>query len=77
MTTLRLARDPPTNCDHPQMMCKCDWRVTPQLTDSEFDKFIGEQNSQLVVVSVYSSGFPQATPCDNMIEELYYGINYR
>ena len=32
---------------------------------------------QVMVVSIFSSKYPEATPCDGMIEDLYYGINYR
>jgi len=59
-----------------EMMCKCDWRVMPQITDLEFDRVISECSKQLVVVSVYSSRHPEATPCDAMMDEISYGINY-
>ena len=49
----------------------------PQITDLEFDRVISECSRQLVVVSVYSSRHPEATPCDAMMEDISYGINYR
>ena len=49
----------------------------PQISDLEFDRVISECSDQLVVVSVYSSRHPEATPCDAMMEEISYGINYR
>ena len=57
---------------------KCDWRSMPEVTDSELDRLMAEcQPRQLVIVSVYSSKHPEATPCDAMVEEIFYGINYR
>ena len=57
---------------------KCDWRTVPLVTDAEFDRLVSEcAPRQLVVVAVYSSRHPEATPCDAMVEEIFYGINYR
>jgi len=61
-----------------EIFCRCDWRSVPQLTDFEYDQFLNEDSvsHQLVVVSVFSSKYPEATPCDGMMDDLYYGINY-
>eukprot|EP00116_Pleurobrachia_bachei_P000570 sb/3460832/ len=58
--------------------CKCDWKTVPIVCDVEFDQLVSESRSPpLVVVSVFSSRHPEATPYDPMVEEIYYGMNYR
>lgn len=61
-----------------EVLCRCDWRSVPLVTDSEYDQFLSDPSlaHHLVVVSVFSSKYPEATPCDGMIDDLYYGINY-
>lgn len=49
----------------------------PFITDVEYDEFINchVPRTQLVVVSVISSIYPDANPCDEMLDEVYYEKN--
>ncbi|XP_032221185.2 uncharacterized protein LOC116603703 [Nematostella vectensis] len=57
--------------------CRCDRRKIPVITDLEYDVFISDHvpRTQLVVVSVTSSLYPDANPCDSMLDQLYYEKN--
>ncbi|XP_067023611.1 uncharacterized protein [Acropora muricata] len=57
---------------HPQ--CRCDRRKIPLVTDLEYDSFISEHvpRTQLLVVSVTSSLYPDSNPCDGMLDQLFH-----
>lgn len=60
---------------HPQ--CRCDRRKIPHVTDLEYDSFISDHvpRTQLLVVSVTSSLYPDTNPCDSMLDQLFHEKN--